>query len=184
MGHAKMTFIRHVLSEQEAFTSATGEFTALMTQISLAANVIARELNRAGLVNRLGSTGLVNVQGEQVKKLDQWSNDVFVEMLRESGAACTLVSEEMEEPLHFAESCERGRYVVCFDPIDGSSNIDVNGIVGTIFSVRGRRSRESGHIPLDVLRKGTEQIAAGYVMYGPSTVLVYTTGRTVDAFIL
>ena len=178
------TFVRHLLTEQEAFTDSTGEFTALLTQIGLAAKIISRELSQAGLVNQLGDTGDVNVHGEKVKKLDQWANEVFVEALKESRATCTLVSEEMDEPLHLTESCEDREYVVCVDPIDGSSNIDINGVLGTIFSVRRRRTRGADHVPSDVLQKGTEQIAAGYVMYGPSTVLVYTIGRGVNAFTL
>jgi len=178
------TFVRHLLSEQETFTTETGHFTALLTQISLAAKIIARELNQAGLAGRVGYTGEVNVQGEKVKKMDIWSNEVFVDVLSESRMACTLVSEEMEDPLHINEACDGGKYVVCFDPIDGSSNIDINGILGTIFSVFLRSGRKGNHMESDALQKGSKQIAAGYVMYGPSTILVYTTGQSVNAFTL
>jgi fructose-1,6-bisphosphatase I len=184
MGNTGTTLVRHLLADQGVFTAATGEFTALLTQISLAAKIISRELNQAGLVGQLGYTGEVNVQGEKVKKLDQWSNQVFVDVLAESRLACTLVSEEMEEPLHLEECCEKGKYVVCFDPVDGSSNIDINGILGTIFSVHRRRSHGPNHTPSDILQRGTEQVAAGYVIYGPSTILVYTTGRSVNGFTL
>lgn len=178
------TLVRHILSEQQRVPGATGEYTALLTQIGLAANLIARELNQAGLLNQLGTAGTTNVQGEEVKKLDVWSNEIFVDALKESGLTCTLVSEEMEEPLHFSERCDEGKYIVCFDPIDGSSNIDTNGILGTIFSVRRRRTYGADHVPADVLLKGTEQVAAGYVIYGPSTLLVYTSGSRVDGFTL
>jgi fructose-1,6-bisphosphatase I len=184
MENRQTTLFQHLSAEQERFAAATGEFTALLTQISHATKIIARELNQAGLVGRLGYTGEVNVQGERVKKLDRWSNDIFVEAMKESRAACILVSEEMDEPLHLTECCKEGKYMVCFDPIDGSSNTDINGVMGTIFSVRRRRGSGAGHVPSDVLQKGTEQVAAGYVMYGPGTVLVYTTGHSVNAFTL
>lgn len=144
---------------------------------------IARELARAALVGRLGSTGEINVQGEIVKKLDAWGNDVVVDALAATGLVCTLVSEEMEEPLHVEASCARARYVVCFDPVDGSSNLDVNGVVGTIFSIRPR-SAAADHPGADVLAPGLSQVAAGYVMYGPATQLVCATGHGVDGFTL
>ena len=180
----KTTFVKYLFDEQEHLPATTGAFTDLMIQINHATKIIAHELKQAGLVDRLGYTGDVNVQGEKVKNLDRWSNEIFVEALKESRAVCTLVSEEMDEPLHLTECCKAGKYVVCFDPIDGSSNIDVNGILGTIFSVRRRRDFGTGHVSADVLQKGTEQVSAGYVMYGPSTVLVYTTGQSVNGFTL
>lgn len=184
MGAKEITLPRHLLMDQQTHPEATGEFTALLTQIGLATKIIAREVNRAALVGRLGYTGETNVQGEEVKKLDLWSNEVMMSALEESGLVCTLVSEEMEEPLHFAHHCGRAKYIVCFDPIDGSSNIDVNGATGTIFSVRRRHHTGADHVPADVLQKGTEQVAAGYVMYGPSTILVYTAGHGVHGFTL
>ena len=171
------TLVHHLLTEKEALAP-------ILTQISLGAKLIARELQQAGLVNMLGYTGGVNVQGEKVKKLDLWANDAFVEILKESGRVCTLISEEMEEPLHFNDYCKEGNYLVCFDPIDGSSNIDVNGALGTIFSVRRRLGKGTDHMRPDALEKGTEQVAAGYVMYGTGTILVYTTGRGVNGFTL
>jgi fructose-1,6-bisphosphatase I len=171
------TLVHHLLTEKEAFAP-------VLTQISLGAKLIGRELQQAGLVNMLGYTGGMNVQGEKVKKLDLWANDAFVEILKESGLVCTLISEEMDEPLHFNDYCKEGSYLVCFDPIDGSSNIDVNGALGTIFSVRRRRGKEADHMRPDALEKGTEQVAAGYVMYGTGTILVYTTGRGVNGFTL
>lgn len=156
----------------------------VVEHIALAGKLIAREISRARLTGRLGTTGVVNVQGEVVKTLDVWSNDVMVHALTASGVVCTMVSEEMDEPLHVAERCEAGRYVVCFDPVDGSSNLDVNGIVGTIFSIRRRRGAGPQHLKIDALQPGSAQVAAGYIMYGPSTVLVYTAGDGVAAFTL
>lgn len=167
------------VSLQEHLQGAGGpdavELTILITQLAVVGRIIARELARAALVGQLGTTGETNVQGEKVKKLDVWANDVVVRALEETGLVSTLVSEEMAEPLRLRRTSPRGRYVVCFDPVDGSSNLDVNGIVGTIFSIR------RGAEPLGA---GTAQIAAGYVMYGPSTLMVLTTGDGVDAFTL
>ncbi len=177
-----LTLSRHVLQAQRAHPEAGEEFAALLTQIALAAKVIAREIGRAALAGTLGATGAVNVQGEQVKKLDVLSNEIMVEALTASGLVCTMVSEEMDEPLHLGPACTRAPYVVCFDPLDGSSNIDINGVVGTIFSVGRRRAPGADHVLADVLRRGIEQVAAGYVMYGPSTVFVYTAGNGVHGF--
>ncbi len=179
-----LTLHRHILQAQQAHPEASGEFTALLTQISLAGKVIAHEVGRAALAGTLGVTGEVNVQGEQVKKLDALSNKVMVDALEGSGLVCTMVSEEMEEPLHLRKACQRAKYVVCFDPVDGSSNIDINGVVGTIFSILRRKDRGPDHVAADVLQRGTEQVAAGYVMYGPSTVFVYTAGDGVRGFTL
>lgn len=161
-----------------------GDLAIVLAQLALAGKVIARELARAALIGQLGKTGETNVQGEAVKKLDRWANDQVVSALETSGLVCTLVSEEMAEPLHLAEHCARGRYVVCFDPVDGSSNLDVNGIVGTIFSIRRREGRGANHVAADILRPGIEQAAAGYIMYGPSTLLVLTSGAGVHGFTL
>lgn len=155
----------------------------LLTQIAVAGRIIARELARAALVDQLGTTGEENVQGEAVKKLDIWANNVVVNALEDTGLVCTMVSEEMAEPLHLPDHCAHGRYVVCFDPVDGSSNLDVNGIVGTIFSVR-HRTPGPEHVRVDALQPGTAQIAAGYIMYGPATLMVLTTGDGVHGFTL
>jgi len=161
-----------------------GDLGIVLGALASAAIPIARELQRAAVDGNLGGTGTTNIQGEQQAKLDVWANKVVVEALTRSGVVCTLVSEEMDEPLHLVDRCEAGRYVVCFDPVDGSSNLDVNGIVGTIFSIRARRGHGHDHVRDDALQPGTAQLAAGYVMYGPSTVLVYTTGAGVDGFTL
>jgi len=158
---------------------------AALVQAMAAAGVrIADELARAALIGQLGTTGDTNVQGETVKKLDVWANDVVVEALDGTGHACTLVSEEMDEIRHSREACAGAGFVVCFDPVDGSSNLDVNGIVGTIFSVLKKCGDGPEHARADVLQPGTAQAAAGYIMYGPSTLLVVTTGDGVHGFTL
>ncbi|MEK7715685.1 MAG: class 1 fructose-bisphosphatase [candidate division NC10 bacterium] len=151
------------------------ELAIVITQLAVAGKIIARELARAALVGQLGTTGETNVQGEPVKKLDLWANGVVVRAMEETGLVTTLVSEEMAEPLRLTKTGAHGRYVVCFDPVDGSSNLDVNGIVGTIFSIRKGR---------ETVQPGTAQVAAGYIMYGPATLLVLTTGDGVDGFTL
>jgi fructose-1,6-bisphosphatase I len=169
------------------------ELAVLITQLAVAGRSIARELARAALVGQLGATGDTNVQGEKVKKLDVWANDVVVRAMEGTGLVSTLVSEEMAEPLRLATMSPRGLYVVCVDPVDGSSNLDVNGVVGTIFSIR--KGWETPPLtpppptparrPFDPARQpGTRQVAAGYIMYGPATLLVLTTGDGVDGFTL
>ncbi|MFQ5520018.1 MAG: class 1 fructose-bisphosphatase [Candidatus Methylomirabilia bacterium] len=160
------------------------DLAVVLGQLALAGKLIARELARAALVGQLGITGETNVQGEAVKKLDVWANDVVVKALEVTGLVCTLISEEIAEPLHLARHCKRARYVVCFDPVDGSSNLDVNGIVGTVFSIRRRRASGTDHVAADSLQPGTAQVAAGYIMYGPGTVLIYTAGDGVHGFTL
>ena len=156
---------------------------SVVLHIAGAGQRIAVELGRAALVGQLGTTGETNVQGEVVKKLDVWSNDVMIEALTASGLVCTVISEEMADPLHLDACCEKARYVVCVDPVDGSSNLDINGIVGTIFSIR-RRTHGPGHVKADAISAGTDQVAAGYIMYGPATVLVLTAGDGVHVFAL
>lgn len=160
------------------------DLAAVIRAVADAGGTIADELARAALIGQLGTTGDTNVQGEKVKKLDVWANDVVVAALDATGRACTLVSEEMDEIRHRPERCAASRFVVCFDPVDGSSNLDVNGIVGTIFSVLPRRGAGLDHARADVLQPGTAQVAAGYIMYGPSTLLVLTTGDGVHGFTL
>jgi fructose-1,6-bisphosphatase I len=144
---------------------------AIVASLAGAGKIIAHQLAQAALLGQLGATGTTNVQGESVKKLDIWANDVVVAALEETGLVGTLVSEEMDEPRYVGG----GRYAVCFDPVDGSSNLDVNGIVGTIFSIRPGT---------DAVQPGAAQVAAGYIMYGPSTAIVLTLGEGVDAFTL
>jgi len=174
----------HLLAEGQAHPDQAAHLAGLLTQVAWAAKVIARALREAGLVDLLGVTGGVNVQGETVKKLDVFANDTFIAAFGEMGLVCAIVSEEMERPFLLAEDCERAGHTLFVDPLDGSSNVDVGGAVGSIFSIHrrpvgGRSVDESA-----LLRPGSAQVAAGYVLYGPSTVLVYTAGRGVSAFTL
>jgi fructose-1,6-bisphosphatase I len=163
---------------------AAADLAVVIRALAGAGVKIADELARAALVGQLGTTGGTNVQGEKVKKLDLWANDVVVAALDATGRACTLVSEEMEEIRHDRERCATAGFVVCFDPVDGSSNLDVNGIVGTIFSVLKKRGSGPDHARADVLQPGTAQVAAGYIMYGPSALLMLTTGDGLHGFTL
>ena len=154
-----------------------------LEQVALAVKRISNELAGAALKGELGYSGAINVQGEAVEKLDTWSDNVFVDTFSGGGPVCTLISEEMEEPRHFKAQCARYSYAVLYDPLDGSSNTDVNGALGTIFAVRRRKPGHGEGIE-DVLAVGSEQIAAGYGLYGPATMLVWTAGDGVNAFVL
>ena len=179
-----MTLTRFIIQQQAAHPGATGEFSALMAQIGLVGKMIASDLRRAGLINILGVTGETNVQGEAVKKLDVIANETFVKAFQYSGLVCALASEEMEKPVHLPENCPHGKYILLFDPLDGSSNTDVNMPLGSIFSVF--RYGGKAELPPEsaLIRRGTEQVAAGYLMYGSSTMLVYTSGEGVHGFTL
>ena len=178
--------VEHFIAEQERrFPEATGAFTDILHQLSLAAKIISRAVNKAGLVDILGEAGKENVQGEVVQKLDEYANDVLVKVLTRCGSLAALASEEEEGVLPIPEPYEAGPYVIAFDPLDGSSNIDVNISVGTIFSVHRKRSDTPRDADVsDFLQRGTEQCAAGYVLYGSSTMLVFTTGVGVHGFTL
>src|SRR3984893_17401474 len=154
-----------------------------LEQVALAVKRISNELAGAALKGELGYSGAINVQGEEVEKLDTWSDNVFVDTFSGGGPVCTLISEEMEEPRHFKAQCARDSYAVLYDPLDGSSNTDVNGSLGTVFAVRRRKPGHTEHIE-DLLGPGTEQILAGYALYGPATMLVWTVGEGVVAFVL
>jgi fructose-1,6-bisphosphatase I len=183
MKNQGISLVRFVL-EQQGPSESGHEFSALLSHICLVAKIMAREVGRAGLVDILGLTGTMNVQGEAVKKLDQFANDTFVQVFKESGLVCLLASEELEKPVQFPEKGSGGKYVLLIDPLDGSSNIDVNGTLGSIFSLYLSKDLHHPDPSLDILRKGTEQIAAGYVIYGPSTLLVYSSGKGVHGFTL
>ena len=175
---------RHIMEQQKHYPEATGDFTSLLTQIALAAKIISREVNKAGLVNILGFTGEHNVQGEAVKKLDVFANEKMIEALSYSGRVCVMGSEEDAEPIHLPTGAPRGHYTVLFDPLDGSSNIEAAITIGTIFSIHRRVSTGVDGKLEDLLQPGHKQVAAGYVVYGSSTMLVYTTGNGVDGFTL
>ncbi len=186
MSNRIITLDEFIIKRQNDFSYATGELTGLLRDIGVAAKIVNREVNRAGLINILGVHGAENSSGETVQKLDMYANDKLIECLSNSGECCGIASEENEDfvPLPTIES-KNAKYVVLFDPLDGSSNIDVNVSVGTIFSIYRRVSSEDSPCTLDdFLQKGVEQVAAGYVIYGTSTILVYTTGNGVNGFTL
>ncbi len=180
-----ITLGQFIIERQADFPYATGELSRLLRDISIAAKIVNREVNKAGLVDILGETGMSNIQGEQVKKLDVYANEQFITALGAGGETCAVASEENEDLVHIDTHVSRNaRYLVCIDPLDGSSNIDVNVSIGTIFSIYRRKSDNPTNILNDFLQKGTEQVAAGYVIYGSSTMLVYTTGKGVNGFTL
>lgn len=179
------TLSRHVLEQLRSFSAEAQDLSAIMNRIALAAKLISRRLSRAGLVEgALGFTGNVNVQGESVKKMDLYANDVFISVFKQSGLICRLASEEMEKPYYIPENCPIGRYTLLYDPIDGSSNIDVNLNIGSIFAIRKQEGDDIDGDARDLLQDGRRQIAAGYILYGPSTMLVYSIGTGVHAFVL
>lgn len=179
------TLSRHVLQQLQSFSADAQDLSAIMNRIALAAKLISRRLSRAGLMEGvLGFTGETNVQGETVKKMDVYANDVFISVFKQSGLVCRLASEEMEKPYYIPENCPIGRYTLLYDPVDGSSNVDININVGSIFAIRQQEGNDENGEATDLLQDGRKQIAAGYVLYGPSTVLVYSIGKGVHAFTL
>jgi len=179
----RSTLTHHILRDQSSFPGARGEFSALLVQIASACKIIAGECRRAGLGSQTGSLGSVGHHGDEVKRLDTFANEAFTHCFDHTGLAAALVSEEMERPyVPAGEGSATAGYVVCFDPIDGSSNIEVDVTVGTIFSVQNRVDPSRTPSMADLLRPGTDIIAAGYVLYGPATVFVLATGRGVDVF--
>lgn len=181
-----ITLNEYIIQNQTAFPGAKGDFTRLLSHIGIAAKLVNREVNKAGLVDILGDVGEVNVQGEHVKKLDAYADQQFIAALKASGVCCGLATEENEDQVVFEDNLSKdGKYIVCMDPLDGSSNIDVNVSIGTIFSIYIRKSAVGQKAQqYDFLQKGTEQVAAGYIIYGSSTMLVYTTGQGVNGFTL
>ncbi len=179
------TLSRHVLQQLQSFAPDAQDLSSLMNRIALAGKLISRHLSRAGLMEGvLGFTGGVNVQGESVKKMDLYANQVFISVFKQSGLVCRLASEEMEKPYYIPENCPIGRYTLLYDPIDGSSNVDINLNVGSIFSIRQQEGIDEDGSAKDLLQSGRKQLAAGYILYGPSTMLVYSIGRGVHAFTL
>lgn len=174
------TLREHVLVEMQASPGATGQFTSLLNHVSLAIRIINSRVRAAGLAGLLGYTGETNVQGEEVQKLDAYANEVLRNVLERSGHCGVIASEEMEE----AQLEQHGKYVVVYDPLDGSSNIDTNVGIGTIFGILRRKNAKDTPVTADALRPGHELVAAGYVVYGPSTVFVLSTGHGVHGFTL
>lgn len=175
---------RFLLEEQRKFPEATGEFTILLEQIAFAAKIISSEVNKAGIVNILGKNESINVHGEEQQKLDVYANRKMIEALDHTGKVCAMASEENEDIIAIPDKYPKGKYVVVFDPLDGSSNIDVNISIGTIFGIYKRVSEGFNGCKEDFLQKGSKLVASGYIVYGSSTMLVYTTGVGVNGFTL
>jgi fructose-1,6-bisphosphatase I len=181
-----VTLSEFIMQRQKDFPYATGELTSLLNDISIASKIVNRDVNRAGLVDILGAKGEKNIQGEDQQKLDVIADEAFINAFLSGGEVCGIASEENDDFVAFDnEQSKNGKYVVLFDPLDGSSNIDVNVSIGTIFSIY-RRLSPVGSLATkeDMLQKGTEQVAAGYVIFGSSTMLVYSTGKGVNGFTL
>ncbi|MGB4081449.1 MAG: class 1 fructose-bisphosphatase [Bacteroidia bacterium] len=175
-----------IADQQSKHKEATGDLSKIFRDIKFAAKIVNRDVRKAGLVDILGAFGTVNVQGEEVKKLDMLANEEFKSSLTLGGDCCAIISEE-EEDIHHIETTlnVNSKYIIAMDPLDGSSNIDVNASIGTIFSVYKRISPVGGPVTMDdVLQKGVNQVAAGYIIYGSSTMMVFTTGNGVNAFTL
>ncbi len=184
MGIVK-TLGQFIIEKQADFPYAKGELSRLLRDIGIASKIVNREVNKAGLADILGEAGEINIQGESVKKLDVFANEQFIAALSMGGECCAIASEENEDVISIDNAVSKNaKYVVAIDPLDGSSNIDVNVSVGTIFSIYRRTSLSGPGTHEDFMQRGTEQIAAGYVIYGSSCMMVYTTGKGVNGFTL
>jgi fructose-1,6-bisphosphatase I len=182
---AVKTLGQFIIEKQADFPYAKGELSRLLRDFGIAAKIVNRAVNQAGLADILGEAGSTNVQGEKQKKLDIYANEQFIAALSSGGECCMIISEENEEQLYIeTDVAKDAKYIVAMDPLDGSSNIDVNVSVGTIFSIYRRKDTNSKPDIKDIFQQGTEQVAAGYVIYGSSTMLVYTTGKGVNGFTL
>ncbi|MEE9132960.1 MAG: class 1 fructose-bisphosphatase [Gemmatimonadota bacterium] len=179
-----VTLSRHIVEQERLYPEASGAFSNILYDIALAAKIIGREVNRAGLVDIVGSAGKFNVHGEEVRKLDMFANDVIFDAMDHTGNLCVMASEEVDDPIPIPDRFPCGNYVLLHDPLDGSSNIEVNISLGTIFSIHRKISKEERGTLEDLLQPGRRQLAAGYVVYGSSTMLVYTTGAGVHGFTL
>lgn len=182
--HIGTTITQFIIEEQRRIQKATGDFTSLINDIVIACKAIADAVNHGNLAGVLGSAETENIQGETQKKLDVISNDLFIKCNQWGGHVAAMASEEMEEIYPIPERYPRGKYLLVFDPLDGSTNIDVNGTVGTIFSILRCPQGSARPATEDFLQPGTAQVAAGFVIYGPSTILVLTTGNGVNGFTL
>ncbi len=179
-----ITIDRHIIDMERKHPGATGELSGLLTDIALAGKIISREVNRAGLENLIGVTGKENIHGEAIKKLDKFSHDTLVKIIAGGrGEIYLLVSEEVEHPISLRGHAQEGKYIVNFDPLDGSSNIDANVSVGTIFSIL-HKDYGTGDEMQACMQRGSLQVAAGYIIYGSSTMFVYTVGKGVHGFTL
>ena len=187
MSHTKQTLGEFIIENQESFKYTSGELSRLINSIRLAAKVVNHEVNKAGLVDIIGAAGDTNIQGEDQQKLDVYANDKFIQTLTKRNIVCGIASEEEDDfvAINSQDENHQNKYVVLIDPLDGSSNIDVNVSVGTIFSIFRRVTPIGTPVTIeDFLQKGSQQVAAGYIIYGTSTMLVYTTGDGVNGFTL
>jgi fructose-1,6-bisphosphatase I len=182
MSNKVITIERFIIEEERAHPGATGDFSGLLRDLTLAFKIIWREVSKAGLVNILGMTGTENIHGDKVKKLDVFADEKIYQAMDHSGYLCVMASEENEDVLQIPEKYPRGKYVLLYDPLDGSSNIDVNVNIGSIFSIYRRVTPKGQGTLEDCLQPGYKQIGAGYALYGSSTMLVYTTGDGVHGF--
>jgi fructose-1,6-bisphosphatase I len=178
------TLTEHLLLCQDECPAASGHFTRLLSELIISAKLISREVNKAGLVDILGTTGAINVQGEKVRKLDEFANQALIWRMERSGLLCAMSSEENADVIEVPDNMPKGSYVLAFDPLDGSSNVDANASIGTIFSIHRKLDKEGCGSMDNFLRYGYEQVAAGYFLYGSSTMLVYTAGKGVHGFTL
>ena len=179
------TLGQFIIERQADFPYAKGELSRLLRDIGIASKIVNREVNKAGLVDILGEHGTTNIQGEKVKKLDVYANQQFISALGSGGETCAVASEENDELVPITTKVSKNaKYIVCIDPLDGSSNIDVNVSIGTIFSIYRRADFDKPITEADFLQQGATQVAAGYVIYGSSTMLVYSAGRGVNGFTL
>src|SRR5262245_4823797 len=182
---SKITTVQqHILDEDKLHPPATGDFTQLLTSLIVAAKIISREVNKAGLVKILGETDNINVHGEVVMKLDEFAQNTIYRSMGSCGHLCVMASEESEGIIPIPDGGKRGKYVLMYDPLDGSSNIDVNASIGTIFSIHKKVTDKEDGNEADCLQPGYKQLAAGYFIYGSSTMMVYTTGNGVHGFTL
>jgi len=178
-----VTVIRHIVDSQRLHPEATGDLSGLLNELIVAGKTISAEVNMAGLADILGMSGKTNIQGEKVQKLDEFANNTIKKRMARCGYLCVMTSEEEDDIIPVEEGYE-GKYTLAFDPLDGSTNIDVNVNIGTIFSVHRRRSSGGQGGWEDMLQKGRDQVAAGYILYGSSTMMVFTTGEGVQGFTL
>lgn len=178
-----VTVSRQILDSQKLHPGATGELSGLLNELIVAAKIISAEVNMAGLADILGQSGKTNIQGESVQKLDDFANATIKRRMEQCGYVCVMASEEEDGIIPVLEGYE-GKYTLAFDPLDGSTNIDVNVSIGTIFSVHRKITDGAKGTEADLLQKGAAQVAAGYIIYGSSTMLVYTTGEGVHGFTL
>jgi fructose-1,6-bisphosphatase I len=187
MAHQKQTLGEFIIENQSSFKYSSGELSSLLNSIRLAAKIVNHEVNKAGLVDIIGAAGDTNIQGEDQQKLDVYANEKFIQTLTKRNIVCGIASEEEDDfiSINSQDENHQNKYIVLIDPLDGSSNIDVNVSVGTIFSIYRRITPVGTPVTLeDFLQKGSRQVAAGYIVYGTSTMLVYTTGDGVNGFTL